>query len=295
MYPTNILIHKVDKWIKAYSLQSLLALVKKIMRNHHAHWQEDFINKPCCAHTMENYLCVLRIDAFELWCWRRLLRVPWTARRSNQSILKISPGISLEGMMLKLKLQYFGHLMQRVDSWCWCWEGLGAGGEGDDRGWDGWMASLDGCKSEWTPGVGDGQGGLECFDSWGRKESDTTERLNWTELKSLQSCLTLCDSMDCSLPGFSVHGLLQARILEWVAVPSSRGSSQPRDQTHIFYVYLHWQAGSLPLAAPGEPMEYYRATKKNEEALCFLMWAHFQNVFSEKSNCTPVCLVCTVV
>ena len=58
-----------------------------------------------------------RIDAFELWCWRRLLRVPWPARRSNQSILKeISPGISLEGMMLKLKLQYFGHLMQRVDS-----------------------------------------------------------------------------------------------------------------------------------------------------------------------------------
>ena len=57
-----------------------------------------------------------RIDAFELWCWRRLLRVPWTARRSNQSILKMSPGISLEGMMLKLKLQYFGHLIRRVDS-----------------------------------------------------------------------------------------------------------------------------------------------------------------------------------
>ena len=58
-----------------------------------------------------------RIDAFELWCWRRLLRVPWTSRRSNQSILKeINPGISLEGMMLKLKVQYFGHLMQRVDS-----------------------------------------------------------------------------------------------------------------------------------------------------------------------------------
>ena len=57
-----------------------------------------------------------RIEAFELWCWRRLLRVPWTARRSNQTILKISPGISLEGMMLKLKLQYFGHLMRRIDS-----------------------------------------------------------------------------------------------------------------------------------------------------------------------------------
>ena len=78
-----------------------------------------------------------RIDAFELWCWRRLLRVPWTARRSNQSILKeISSGISLEGLMVKLKLQYFGHLMRRVDSWekTPCWEGLGAGGEGADRG-----------------------------------------------------------------------------------------------------------------------------------------------------------------
>ena len=77
-----------------------------------------------------------RIDAFELWCWRRLLRVPWTARRSNQSILKISPGISLEGMMLKLKLQCFGHLMQRVDSLVktLMQEGSWAGGEGDGRG-----------------------------------------------------------------------------------------------------------------------------------------------------------------
>ena len=96
-----------------------------------------------------------RIDAFELWCWGRLMRFPWTARRSNQSILKeISPGISLEGMMLKLKLQYFGHLLWRVDSWkrLWCWEGLGAGEEGDDRGWDAWLASwLNGHESEWTP------------------------------------------------------------------------------------------------------------------------------------------------
>ena len=89
-----------------------------------------------------------RTDAFELWCWRKLLRVPWTARRSNQSILKeISPGYSLEGLMLKLKLQYFGHLMQRVDSLentlrSSPWEGLGAGGEGDNRGWNGWMTSL---------------------------------------------------------------------------------------------------------------------------------------------------------
>ena len=69
----------------------------------------------CESWTVKKAKC-RRIDAFELWCWRRLLRVPWTARRSNQSILKISPGISLEGMMLKLKLQYFGHLMRRVDS-----------------------------------------------------------------------------------------------------------------------------------------------------------------------------------
>ena len=70
----------------------------------------------CESWTVKKTECQ-RIDAFELWCWRRLLRVPWTARRSNQSIMKeISPGISLEGMMLKLKLQYFGHLMRRVDS-----------------------------------------------------------------------------------------------------------------------------------------------------------------------------------
>ena len=85
-----------------------------------------------------------RIVAFELWCWRRLLRVPWTARRSNQSILKeISPGCSLVGLMLKLKLQYFGHLMQRTDSFektLMLWK-IRAGVERDDRGWDGWMAS----------------------------------------------------------------------------------------------------------------------------------------------------------
>ena len=78
-----------------------------------------------------------RIDAFELWCWRRLLRALWTTRRSNRSILKeISPEFSLEGLMLKLKLQYFGHLMWRVDSL------EKTRGEGDDRGWDGWMAPL---------------------------------------------------------------------------------------------------------------------------------------------------------
>ena len=84
----------------------------------------------CESWTIKKAEC-RRIDAFELWCWRRLLRVPWTARRSNQSILKeVSPECSLEGLMLKLKLQYFGHLMRRADSF----ERLRAGGEGDDRG-----------------------------------------------------------------------------------------------------------------------------------------------------------------
>ena len=90
-----------------------------------------------------------RINAFETWCWRRLLRVPWTTRRSNLSILKqISPGCSLEALMLKLKVQYFGNLMRRADSFekLWCWERLRAGGEGNNRGWDGWMTSL----TQWT-------------------------------------------------------------------------------------------------------------------------------------------------
>ena len=123
-----------------------------------------------------------KIDAFELLCWRRLLRVPWTARRSHQSILKeISPGCSLEGLMLKLKLQYFGHLMGRVDSLekTLMLGGIGSGGEGGDRGWDGSMAS----PTRWTwVWVNSGswwwQGSLACCDSWGRKESDMTERLN---------------------------------------------------------------------------------------------------------------------
>ena len=127
-----------------------------------------------------------RIDASEVWCWRRLSRVPWTARRSNQSILKeISPGISLEGMMLKAETPVLWP--PHVKSWLigkdsdagrdWGQEEKGTT-EDEMGGWHHW---LDGRESEWTPGVGDGQGGLACCNSWGCKESDTTERLNWTE------------------------------------------------------------------------------------------------------------------
>ena len=109
----------------------------------------------CESWTIKKAKC-WRIDAFELWCWRRLLRVPWTARRSNQSIpKKINPEYSLEGLMLKLKLQYFGHLMWRADSWKrpWYCERFRAGGEGgteDEMVW--WDHQFNGCEFEQTQG-----------------------------------------------------------------------------------------------------------------------------------------------
>ena len=117
----------------------------------------------------------------------KTLESPWTASISSHSILKeINPEYSLEGLMPKLKLQCFGYLMWRADPLGkkpWCWERLSAEGEGDDRGWDGWMASLtQWLEFELVPGVSDGQRSLACCSSWGRKESDRTEWLNWTEL-----------------------------------------------------------------------------------------------------------------
>ena len=125
-----------------------------------------------------------RIDAFELWCWRRLLRVPWTARRSNQSILKdISPVISLEGMMLKLKLQYFGHLMWRVDSLekTLMLGRMRAGGEGEMR-WDGWMASLTRWMWVWVNSLWwTGRPGVLRFIGSQRVGHDWASVLKWTE------------------------------------------------------------------------------------------------------------------
>ena len=127
-----------------------------------------------------------RIDAFELWCWRRLLRVPWNARRSNQSILKeISPGCSLERTDAQVETPILWPL--HVKSWLI--------GKDSDAGRDwgqeekgmtedemaGWHHRLDGHEFEWTPGVGDRQGGLGCCNSWGHRKLDTTEWLNWTK------------------------------------------------------------------------------------------------------------------
>ena len=128
----------------------------------------------------------LRIDAFELWCWRRLLRVPWTARRSNQSILKeISPGCSLEGLMLKLKLQYLAISCKELTHWKrpWRWEGLKAGGEGADSGWDGWMASLTQWMWVWVNSGSwwwTGRPGMLWFMGSQRVGHAWVTELNWT-------------------------------------------------------------------------------------------------------------------
>ena len=127
-----------------------------------------------------------RTDAFEMWCWRRLLRVPWTARRSNQSILILN---------FHWKDWCWSWSSNPLATWCeeltlwkrpWCWERLKVGGEGDDRGWDGWMASLTQWTWVWVNSAnGDGQGCLACCSSWGDKESDMTAWLNWTELTKM--------------------------------------------------------------------------------------------------------------
>ena len=140
----------------------------------------------CESWTIKKASC-RRIDTFELWSWRRLLRVPWTARRSNQSILKeISPEDSLEGLMLKLKLKlrYFGHLMWRTDSLekILMLGKIEGGRRRDDRAWDGWMAST--TRWTWveqTLAVINGQGSLPYCGTWHHKESHTTERLSWTD------------------------------------------------------------------------------------------------------------------
>ena len=200
-----------------------------------------------------------RINAFELWCWRRLWRVPWTARRSNQSLLKeVSPDYSLEGPRLNLKLQYFDHLLWGADPLEKTLK-LGKIEGGRSRGWQdemlGWYHRFNGHESEQGLGDGEGQGSLECCSLWGRKELDTAEWLN----NKLLSHFWLF-----AAPRTAAH-------LDWVAMPSSRGSSQSRNRI-CFSFLLHWQAGSLPLELPVKP--YFHTRKRtiltNRERL--LQW-----------------------
>ena len=192
----------------------------------------------CESWTVKKAEC-RRTDAFELWCWRRLLRVPWTAKRSNQSILEeISPECSLEGLLFKLKLQYFGHLMRRADSFE---KTLMVGKiEHSRRRGRQRMRQLDGNTDlmdmlshfslvrphRWkptrlphpqdSPGKNTGVGChflLQCMKV--KSESEVA-----------QLCPTPSNPMDCSLPGSSVHGICQARGLEWVAIAFGVGDGQ---------------------------------------------------------------------
>ena len=164
-------------------------------------------------------LSAKKLMLYVLWCWRRLLRVPWTARRSNQSILKeISPRCSLEGLMLKLKLHVFGHLMWRVTHWkrpC-CWEGLGAGGEGDDRGWDGWMASLTRWAWVWVNSGSwwwTGRPGVLRFMGSQRVGHDWATELNWTD-KWYQEILVSIWVLSLKVPSDHPTMLQQMTLLQ---------------------------------------------------------------------------------
>ena len=175
------------------------------------------------------------LDAFELWCWRRLLRVTWTARGLNQLILKeISPDYSLEGLMLKLKLQYFGHLMWKDDSLRkdpdvgkdWRQEEK----EMTEDEMVGWPHQLSRHKFEHTLGDDEGRGSLASAvhgatrvrHYWVTEQQQPSAlALLAAAAKSSQSCPTLCDPIDSSPPGSPVPGILQARMLEWVAISFS--------------------------------------------------------------------------
>ena len=144
----------------------------------------------CDSWTIKKAEC-RRPDAFELWGWRRLLRVPWTAKRSNQSILK---EVNLN---IHWKNWCWSWSSNTLATWCeepthwkrpWCWARLKAGREGTTEDMVGWHHLLNGHESEQTPGAGDGQGSLACCSPWGRKESDMTERLNWTSELSTLYC-----------------------------------------------------------------------------------------------------------
>ena len=191
-----------------------------------------------------------RIDAFELWCWKRLLRVPWTARRSNQSILKeISPGYSLEGLMLKLRLQFFGHLIWRTDSF----EKTLMVGEGDDRGW---MASPTGWTWVWVnSGSWSWTGRPGMLQSMGSQSQTWLTELNWTESVKITFICTwkqksLCDSLCCCICSLAVVWNWTCHISE----PHLRGMPVPTCSSQCRCFWLIAFSKQLMLFFHGFPL-----------------------------------------
>ena len=193
-----------------------------------------------------------RIDAFELWCWRKLLRVPWTARRSDQSILKdISPEYSLEGLMLKLKLQ----------SWCeelthlkrpWCWERLKVGGEGDDRGWDSWMASLTWWTWVWASSGSwwwTGEPGMLQFMGSQKVIHDWATELNWYGFFSGLSSIRVA----------SVYPYGNTTLF-WLRQLCRKLSAKCVFQCCSSFSRLFWL--SVPLAVPYELKDWFFINRK---------------------------------
>ena len=215
-----------------------------------------------------------RTDAFELWCWRRLLRVPWTERRSNKSILKkISPGCSLEGLMLKLKLQYFGHLMRRLTHWkrLWCCEGLGARGEGNNRGWDGWMAWVWVNSGNWwwtgRPGV------LQFMGSQSR-----TWLSDWTELDKIVATLVeshMWHQCLCSVVSdFATSWTLAPEV------PLSMGFSRQEYQIGLPF--------PSPVDLPDPGIELASPILQADSLPVSHMWPKRHKLYSPGSNVIPI-------
>ena len=222
-----------------------------------------------------------RIDAFELRCWRILLRVPWTARGSNQSILKeINPEFSLEGLMLKLKLQYFGHLIH-LTLWKrpWCWERLKVEGEEDDRGWDGWMASLTQWTWVWVNSGSwwwTGRPGMPWFMGSQRVGHDWVIELSWNEWRNwirfcffffikLQIIWHIGNIFWSGRHGFQRKAAVKAR--QWLSI------CQRQNYLYLYTVYnllkgLKWLA-----------------LKFGENSHLFQSFKQFCRNVSEESNC----------